>query len=295
MGKELNITGYRCRSKGCQWWVSRIEGHPIFTTGRRAIPIQQQFIILRAFLNDILSSSIHLQYNIPHATIERYVARIRAHITTWVKETQFEIRFIDDKNIPEDEVDECTVAKFPSGNQRAPMSWIGYIGLLRRGFSFFSKTPPSLALEALPVKNTAARAPGPGPISPAVWQPIASRCLEHGNLVMHTDSARAYKAPIAGVHHTTVIHQLKKIEGRWVPPTFSTINIDTAKGYKKKFKSGAQTIDRFWTHLRRELRRRPSNRPEVVEQHARMAQYKYWSSGCDPLEFFAKTMPKVLE
>ena len=288
--KELNMTGYRCKSRGCQWWISRIEGHPIFTTGRRAIAIQQQFIILRAFLNDIPSSSIHLQYNIPHATIERYVARIRTHITTWVKETQSEIRFTDDKNIPEVEVDECTVAKFPSGNRRAPMSWIGYIGLVRRGF------PSSLVLEALPVKNTAARAPGPGPISSAVWQPIASRWLEHANLVMHTDSARAYKAPIAGVHHTTVIHQLKKIQGRWVPPTFSsTINIKTGKGCKKKFKSGTQTIDGFWAHLRRELRRRPSNRPEVVEEHVRMAQYKYWSSGSDPLEFFATTMPKVLE
>ena len=249
------MTGYRCKSRGCQCWVSRIQGHLIFTMGRCAIPIQQQFIILRAFLNDIPSSSIHLQHNIPHATIERYIARVRAHITTWVKETQSEIIGSDDKDIPDVEVDECTVAKFPSGKSRAPMSWIGYIGLVSRGF------PSSLVLEALPSKNTTVRAPGPGPISSAVWQPIASRWLEHGNLVMHTDSARAYKAPIAGVHHTTVVHQLKKVEGRWIPPTFSsTINFDIAKGYRKKFKSGTQTIDRFWTHLRREFRRRQSNR-----------------------------------
>ena len=45
---ELNMNGHRCKPKGCQARISRIHGHPIFQIGPKAIPVDQQFIILRA-------------------------------------------------------------------------------------------------------------------------------------------------------------------------------------------------------------------------------------------------------
>ena len=76
-------------------------------------------------------------------------------------------------------------------------------------------------LEPLPVRNTHQRAPGPGPISSEQWAPLKEHYLENNNLVLHTHSARAYKAPITGVVHTRVVRQVKKVNGVWLPPTFS--------------------------------------------------------------------------
>ena len=280
--KELNMNGYRCKRRGCQARISRIQGHPIFQIGPKALPVDQQFTILRAYLNGISASSMHLQYNLAHTTIARYISRIRKHIVSWVREQQASISFADDTSLVEVEVDECTLARFPSGNKDYPVSWIGYVGMVRRGHAH------TLVLEPLPVRNTRQRAPGPGPISSEEWAPLKEHYLENNNLVLHTDSARAYKAPITGVVHTRVVHQVKKVNGVWLPPTFSR----DAKircpltGKKIKVRSGTQTIDGFWTHLRGALRSRPSNKPEVVEEYVRMAQYKYWASGHDPLEFF---------
>ena len=288
---ELNMNGYRCKSRGCQARISRIHGHPIFQIAKSVIPVNQQFLILRAYLNGISATSMHLQFNLAHTTIGRYISRIRSHIVSWVRQHQKTISFEDHTNLVEVEADECTVARFPSGKKEHPVSWIGYVGMVRRGHA------ATLVLEPLPIRNTRQRAPGPGPISSEEWAPIKEHYLANKNLVLHTDSARAYKAPITGVVHTRVVHQVKKVNGVWLPPTFSRdVKIRCPLTSKKvKVRSGTQTIDGFWTHLRGALRSRPSNKPEVVEEYVRMAQYKYWSSGHDPLEFFRRTMPVTLD
>eukprot|EP00971_Amphidinium_carterae_P143153 2836274-Amphidinium_carterae.2 len=37
---------------------------------------------------------------------------------------------------------------------------------------------------------------------------------------MHTDSAKAYQLKIHNVHHTKVVHQKKKVAGKWIHPCF---------------------------------------------------------------------------
>ena len=81
--------------------------------------------------------------------------------------------------------------------------------------------PSTLILERLPIKRTSARAPGPGPLKWSTWQPIAARLLENSNVVLHTDAAKAYQKPIAGVMHTKVVHQKKKVGSKWIKPHFT--------------------------------------------------------------------------
>ena len=76
--------------------------------------------------------------------------------------------------------------------------------------------PDSLVLEKLPVKETTGRAPGPGPIQLSTWRIYAQRYISKAHLVLHTDAAKAYSKPIEGVLHTKVIHQKKKVNGKWV-------------------------------------------------------------------------------
>ena len=76
-----------------------------------------------------------------------------------------------------------------------------------------------LVLKPLLILNTRQRAPGLGPISSEEWAPIKEHDLENNNLVLHTDSAKAYKVPITGVVHTRVVHQIKKVNGVWLPHT----------------------------------------------------------------------------
>eukprot|EP00971_Amphidinium_carterae_P073747 1458146-Amphidinium_carterae.2 len=57
------------------------------------------------------------------------------------------------------EVDECTVAHFRSGNKTRPKSWSAYIGFIRRG------SPRNFIVHQMRVRDTKERSPGPGPIT----------------------------------------------------------------------------------------------------------------------------------
>eukprot|EP00971_Amphidinium_carterae_P038455 756376-Amphidinium_carterae.1 len=50
----------------------------------------------------------------------------------------------------------------------------------------------------LPDRVTSKRAPGPGPLLKDDWLPIAEQFLSGKNVVLNTDSARAYEAEIEG-------------------------------------------------------------------------------------------------
>ena len=113
--------------------------------------------------------------------------------------------------------------------------------------------PSTLILERLPIKRTSARAPGPGPLKWSTWKPIAARLLENSNVVLHTDAAKAYQKPIAGVMHTKVVHQKKKVGSKWIKPHFTKrVSIKLPRGQTLKRVAGTQTIDGLWTTLRKE-------------------------------------------
>eukprot|EP00971_Amphidinium_carterae_P062153 1230502-Amphidinium_carterae.1 len=160
-----------------------------------------------------------------------------------------------------------------------PVSWVSYIGLVERG------VPSSLRLIQLPVRSTVLRAPGPGPITKQLWLPIARKVFPTGYRVcLHTDSARAYNVPLADVSHTSVVHQVKKVDGVWVRPIFARqTTIDIGGGRVAKVKSGTQTIDGFWSHLRDHISGNPARASDSVDGMIRMAQFLYWAGGAEPI------------
>ena len=160
---ELASYKYRCSNRKCNRRVERLHGHPVFLTGRNRCPYHQQYLVMNSWLQGTPSGVIHLHYGISHATIERTSAKLRSHISSWVHKEQSHINFFAGGGIPEIEIDECTFTKFASGDKHKPIAWLGYVGLIRRG------DPSSLKLIALPPRNTDERAPGPGPITKALW------------------------------------------------------------------------------------------------------------------------------
>ena len=187
------------------------------------------------------------------------------------------------------EADECTLGKFPSGDPEHPVAWISYVGLVKRG------EPGSLKLIQMPIRKSKERAPGPGPITLQLWRPLAKKYLEGRSLILHTDSARAYKETIPSVKHTSVVHQKKKIKGKWIHPKFvETHKIRLPGGRCLCVRSGTQTIDGFWAHLKKQVMRCHVRNPEVVDQYVRLAQFLYWSQGNDPMDMLRDSMPKYL-
>ncbi|CAE7239342.1 unnamed protein product [Symbiodinium sp. CCMP2592] len=71
---------------------------------------------------------------------------------------------------------------------------------------------------------TKPRSPGPGPIKKCDWKPIADKRLKDKQVLLHTDSARAYNSKTRGVLHASVVHKKRQVSvgGRWVwqQPTY---------------------------------------------------------------------------
>ena len=91
----------------------------------------------------------------------------------------------------------------------------------------------SLPSQCVPKKGVA---PGPGAVRKIEWQPLAKKWLQGRNIILHTDSAKSYRATVPGVLHDRVIHKKQRIK---VGTKFRWIGIIKAK-------SGTQIIDRCW-------------------------------------------------
>ena len=91
------------------------------------------------------------------------------------------------------------------------------------------------------------------------WTKIAKTWLKGRNIILHTDSARSYKAKVAGVLHDSVVHQKKRVwkGGKWIwqPPTFVRIAKHTLPdGRKLAVKAGTQVVDRAWRFIKDRLK-----------------------------------------
>ena len=64
---------------------------------------------------------------------------------------------------------------------------------MRRG------APETLVLVKLPDRQTTSRAPGPGPLLRRDWLPIANYFLKGKQVILHTDSTRAYNIEAPGI------------------------------------------------------------------------------------------------
>lgn len=160
--------------------------------------------------------------------------------------------------------------------------WEQWAGLVARG------RPESLVLVRLKPPPTASRAPGPGAIRKVDWQPIANRWLKGRNIILHTDSARSYKAKVPGVLHDSVVHQKKRVKVRgkfvWKSPNF--VKLTTHKlpcGKKLRVKAGTQIIDRTWRFIKDRLRLNQFTKvgSSLLYAQIRSAQYEYWNRNRD--------------
>ena len=74
--------------------------------------------------------------------------------------------------------------------------------------------------------------------------------LDNKKVILHTDGARAYKAPFTNVIHCHVVHQKKKAEKKgkavWLNPGYTKVyGLKASDCAHLKVKSGTQVIDTF--------------------------------------------------
>ena len=127
--------------------------------------------------------------------------------------------------------------------------WEQWAGLVARG------RPESLVLIRLQPPSTTVRAPGPGAIPKVEWKPIADKWLKDRHVILHTDSARSYKAKVPGVLHDSVVHQKNpaKVKGKWVwkLPNFAKLKTHKLPSGKTiRVKAGTQIIHRAWRFIK---------------------------------------------
>ena len=86
-----------------------------------------------------------------------------------------------------------------------PVVWEQWGGVVQRGNN------KSLILTRLRPKRTQLRAPGPGAMRTADWEPTANRHLKDRHVILHTDGAQAYNLEVDGALHDHVAHKRKKL------------------------------------------------------------------------------------
>ena len=122
--------------------------------------------------------------------------------------------------------------------------WFNFLGMISRG------RLDNLMLFRLPDRTTLKRSPGPGPIRLKDWRPYAKRLLSQRRVILHSDSARAYKHPIQRVPHVSVVHCKKKIENKWVPPHYvKYTSVELPDGQRLRVVGGTQYLDGFFHRI----------------------------------------------
>eukprot|EP00971_Amphidinium_carterae_P051625 1016177-Amphidinium_carterae.1 len=119
---DLNLKSWRCASKGCQKRYSVFTDHPFLAKEwHAALALQAN------------AHNQGLNIGAGHATIERFAARLRIHLREYVLNAQKKITYGHEGVVEELECDEVTISKYASGNPRAPVAWVGHVGIVVRG------------------------------------------------------------------------------------------------------------------------------------------------------------------
>ena len=293
---------YRCNAKRCQKRYLAHESHPIFSTGfgPKQVSLQLQSAILLCLVNGVSQTLTSTLHKCNHKLVERMSIALDDCRTRYVKKRESSIAFGCDEAWMDVEADEVDIGKGAASarddvNEEKPIVWEQWGGVVERG------APHTLVLTRLNPRRTKENAPGPGPIRPVDWKPIATRFLKGRKVILHTDGARAYKLRIPGVLHDHVVHMKKKIVkggvAMWQKPGFTkTFKRTSPCGKVIYCKGGTQVIDRFWRTLRAALVGRSSPVGSYpLERRVRSCQWVYWQTGEDlwvktgeMLSFFSK-------
>eukprot|EP00971_Amphidinium_carterae_P276030 5477369-Amphidinium_carterae.1 len=206
----------RCSIRNCRarWHV--LHDHVLFTTSRNSASLEVQSQVIFNFCAKVSQASTHLQLNLSHCAVESIYGRCRDHLAGYVLEKHKHIVLGVPGRQVDVEADEITFAKRAV---EGGVTWTQYLGLVRRG------SPETLVLIKLPDRVTASRAPCPGPLLSEDWKPIADKYCSGQNMILNTDSARAYELRVDGTVHTRVCHAKKKIGGKWVLPVYAERDI----------------------------------------------------------------------
>ena len=271
--------GWRCGHHQCHARVLPTTHHPIFKTGHGAQGLATQAATLFNATLGVLPKHTGLQFGISRNAVRGIYSNFYRFIESHVERKQTDISFGsgDQDQWREVEADEVTVGK--RADAEAPetrVTWDNFLGLVERG------RPDSLVLVELPARSTSKRSPGPGPITKQVWKPLAERWVQGRNIILHTDSAKAYNLSVPGVVHTRVVHQKKKIAGKWVLPRYVVLErLDLGNDAPVYVKKGTQIIDGWWRILRKHLRLTNPKTKAGVRQAVRVAQWRSWHQGED--------------
>ena len=121
---------------------------------------------------------------------------------TWVDVEADEATF-DKRDISQDPALQHLVVK-----KNETIMWEQWGGVTQRG------RPRTLVLRKLIPKLTVKRAPGPGAIRKTEWNTIANEFLLDRKVILHTDSAKSYKAKVRGFARQSGTLQ-EAGEGEW--------------------------------------------------------------------------------
>lgn len=182
--------------------------HIIFTPcslpakGQKDILLLCKAVLYSCVLPASALSSIHILLDMNHKAVERIEKSLAFARKAYVESHQKAMSFGFAKGKwMEVEADEAVFDKFLLPSEDSPvqsrvMKWEQWLGMVARG------KPASLVLIRLPCVTTRKRAPGPGAIKKVHWTKIAKTWLKGRNIILHTDSARSYKAKVAGASMT---------------------------------------------------------------------------------------------
>ena len=290
-GVFQGVRKYKCCSKACRSYILPHHLHPLFqmSKGKQHQPLQVQAALLLLLLTGTSSSDCRLLLGINHKMIEGMRCRLDRIRQIHVEKHEQTIVFGNGRRWVDVEADEATFDRADLTKELTPKNaskkcilWEQWSGILTRG------QPSTLVLSRLNPKMTVKRAPGPGAIHKVDWKPLAWKHLAHRKVILHTDSAKSYKAKVPGMVHDAVVHAKKKVrkgnKTSWKAPQYvRVVSHKLPDGRILKVKAGTQHIDRAWRFLKDRLRRNQHVKAGslAIRRQIRSAQYEYWFRGAD--------------
>ena len=179
---------HKCGAKPCRKFLQPQDFHPIFFNGNGAstTSLGQQAAVLCCALAGAPVSSAPIILERNHKPVARIYTNLEIARSQHVIQKQKHIKFGAKQSWSDVEADEVDVGKEVETKSNTAR-WEQWGGIVERG------QPSTLVLFRFPSRRTAARSPGPGPITKRDWKPMAQKYLEGRNIILHTDGAKAYK------------------------------------------------------------------------------------------------------